>query len=239
MQQKLSLKAFFRNALLFIIVSCLGFLFAMQIYNLQKIRLVITKGLTKQDATNIEKKIKGKSYVFLKMTPVDKLINKSLPSYEQITTRLIFPNMIEIVGNTSKPIAFIKTDVGYLAVSKTGFILFKERGTVIPKPFISFPQVLYHANYQQGQYVTLSVLLRTLKIIEKIQNEELQPVSVDIDSVDMIACKMKDIEVIFSQSRDINQQLHEFSQVYRSARSGILRFNKLDLRFDKPLLQFK
>ena len=53
----------------------------------------------------------------------------------------------------------------------------------------------------------------------------------------MIACKTRGFEVVFSQSRPVDLQSHEVKQITRQIKVGALRIERLDLRFDKPVVK--
>ena len=61
--------------------------------------------------------------------------------------------------------------------------------------------------------------------------------TVAIDSVDMIACKTKGFEIAFSQTRPVDLQIHEVRQIIRQIKVGALQVERLDLRFEKPVVQ--
>jgi hypothetical protein len=79
--------------------------------------------------------------------------------------------------------------------------------------------------------------MRTLGFISLLADEGYVVETVAIDSVDMIACKTKGFEVAFSQTRPVEQQQHEVRQIIRQIKAGALRIERLDLRFDKPVVQ--
>ena len=147
------------------------------------------------------------------------------------------PNTIVLTIESEKPFAYLKTDNGYLTLSKSGAILFKERSKDIPYPSLNFYQTLYHSEYQVGQYIGFSAIKKALTFIELLRGEGYATETVAIDSVDMIACKTKGFEVVFSQSRSVDLQSHEVKQIIRQIKVGALRIERLDLRFDKPVVQ--
>jgi hypothetical protein len=142
-----------------------------------------------------------------------------------------------IVKKKETPLAYLQSTAGYLALSKTGNVLYKERSDDIPKPEISFYQPIHHTDYQAGEKVGFSALGRALQFILVMQDLGYGVETVAIDSVDMIACKTKGFEVIFSQTRPMEEQTHEVRQIIRQVKVGALRIRRVDLRFDKPVVQ--
>lgn len=135
------------------------------------------------------------------------------------------------------PFAYLRTDYGYLALSKKGTVIMKERSTDIPHPAISFYQTIHHSEYQVGQGIGFTAIKRALIFVALLEDEGYQTETVAIDSVDMIACKTKGFEVVFSQSRPIELQSHEVRQIISQIKVGTLRIERLDLRFKKPVVQ--
>ena len=148
-----------------------------------------------------------------------------------------FPNSLSLVVEDEKPLAYLRTDYGYLSLSGKGIILKKERAPDAPFPLISFYQIIHHSEYQVGQRIGFTAIKRVLLFITLLKDEGYQTETIAIDSVDMIACKTKGFVVIFSQSRAVQLQSHELRQIIRQLKTGALQVERLDLRFDKPVVQ--
>lgn len=135
------------------------------------------------------------------------------------------------------PLAYLQSTAGYIALSKNGVVLYKIRSADIPHPAITMFQPIHHTEYQTGQKIGYTVLERTLTFILLLQDLGYSVETVAIDSVDMIACKIKGVEVVFSQTRPTEMQAHEARQIIRQIKAGVMRIKRLDLRFDKPVVQ--
>lgn len=237
MRQKFLHPKFFVKVLIFVLCCLAGFYVAGQSMDLFQIKKVIVTGVNNTEKKRIESSLRNQSPVLFFFRNTNEVIKALFPQYEYLSTNYIFPSTVTVHIKPSESVGFIKTDKGYLALSKSGMVLYKERATKIPNPSIHSPQVVHHDEYQQGQKLSYSLILRSLVFLSILKQESVSIEAVDIDSVDMIACKTKTMEFIFSQSRDEKQQIHEFVQIIRKAKAGALRFKKLDLRFDKPVLQ--
>lgn len=238
MQHKHSFKKYFIPSLLFIIGLCIGFFFLAYINTTWKIQKVEAFGLTQEEQKTITLLLQGTSTLTTQPDEINKIIQGRFPTITIKESRIQFPNTLILTIEKEKPLAYIKTDYGYLALAKNGMIIMKERSNEVPSPTLSFFQTIHHSEYQMGQKIGFSTISRALLFIAFLKEEGYQVETVAIDSVDMIACKTKGFEVAFSQSRPVELQTHEVRQIIRQMKVGTLKVVRLDLRFDKPVVQF-
>jgi hypothetical protein len=181
--------------------------------------------------------LKNLSTLTTQESEIKRIITARFPTMRIINSEIRYPNKLLLTIENEKPLAYLRTDYGYLSLSKGGTVLKKERSTETPHPFITFYQIIHHTEYQVGQQVGFAAIERALLFVSLLADEGYQTETVAIDSVDMIACKTKGFEVAFSQSRGADLQTHELRQIIRQLKAGALRIERLDLRFDKPVVQ--
>ena len=237
MQPKHLLKKYFIPSLLFIGGICLGVLFLVFMTNTFRITIIEVFGVSQEERVIINKLLKQKSVFTTRSSQVKEIIEKRLPSVEVKDIKIVFPSTLVLWVKKEKPFAYLQTDHGYLVLSKKGTVINKERSQEQPPPFISFHQILHHSSYQTGQKIGFSTIIMALGFISLLTDEGYAVETVAIDSVDMIACKTKGFEVAFSQTRPVELQQHEVRQIVRQIKAGALRIDRLDLRFDKPVVQ--
>jgi hypothetical protein len=237
MQHKHLSKKFLVPSVLFIIGLLFGFIFLSYLNSTFRIQKVEIIGVSTEERKTIEKSVTGLSTLLTKQTDIKDKIVSQFPSIAIKSSRFVYPNILILVLEKEKPLAYVSTDYGYLAVSSNGTILAKERAEVVPSPTITFYQSISHAQYQTGQKLGFAAIDRALLFISVLEELGIQTETVAIDSVDMIACKTKGFEVAFSQTRPVDLQTHEVKQIVRQVRAGALRIARLDLRFDKPVVQ--
>ncbi len=237
MQHKHLLKKYFIPSLLFIGGICLGVLFIVFITNTFRIRTIEVFGVSTEERIIINKLLKQKSVFTMRSSQVKKIIEERFPSVEVKEVEIILPSTLVLRVKKEKPFAYLQTDHGYLVLSQKGTVLNKERSPERPSPYISFYQILHHSAYQMGQKIGFSTIIRALGFVSLLADEGYGVETVAIDSVDMIACKTKGFEVAFSQTRPVELQQHEVRQIVRQIKAGALRIDRLDLRFDKPVVQ--
>lgn len=237
MQHKHLLKKYFISSLLFIVGGCLGVFLLMFITQVFRITNVEIFGVNKEERTIITKLLKQKSIFTTQPSLIKKMITTQLPFIEVTEVQIQLPSTVVLSVIKEKPLAYLQTDHGYFILSKKGTILKKERLEKNPPPFITFYQTSHQSEYQVGQKIGFSAIMKALGFISLLAEEGYEVETVAIDSVNMIACKTKGFEVTFSQTRPVELQQHEVRQIIRQIKVGALRIERLDLRFDKPVVQ--
>lgn len=232
-------KQFYTRSFLFVCGAVLSFLGLYYFNSAYKIQKVLVVGSISNEKKVIETFFIKRNIIFLQNKEI---INHISTRFPQLIIRNIekqYPNVLILYLAVEKPFAFLKTDGGYLSVSQKGIVLQKERTTKVPDPIINFYQPIRHTEYQVGQVVSYSKLQKTLIFIQALIVEGYQVETVAIDSVDMIACKTRGFTVVFSQKRDTELQKYELRQLVKQLKIGALRVKRLDLRFDKPVVELQ
>jgi len=232
-------KQFLLRSLLFIGGSLIGFFCLSYCNSLVRIRSVITIGTSKVESKIIESLFIKKNIITLQNKDIIYSINARYPSLTVNQIEKKYPNVIVIYLSSEKLFAYVQTDKGYIAVSQKGIVLRKERSETVPSPAISFYQPIRHTEYQVGQNMSYSQLQKSLIFIQTLLDEGYQVETVAIDSIDMIACKTRGFIVAFSQERDTELQKYELRQLVKQIKIGALRVKRLDLRFDKPVVELQ
>lgn len=237
MRHKHLFKKYFIPSLLFLIGLVIGFFVLRLIDTSFRIRTVEVFGASLEERKTLLKLCKGLSTLTTQQTEIKNIVHTRFPTMEIQESKIQYPDTLVLVIQKEKPLAYLRTDYGYLTLSKKGIILMKERSREVPNPSISFYQTVHHSEYQMGQSIKFSAIDRALLFITLLRDLGYETETVAIDSIDMIACKTKGFEVAFSQTRPVDLQVHEVRQIVRQMRAGALRIARLDLRFDKPVVQ--
>ena len=230
-------KKYFIISLLFIGGIILGVILVASIDHTFRIQKIGILGVSQEEQKNLVPLLKGLSTLTTSSFEIKKIITARYPILFVKESRIIFPHSLSIVIEKEKPLAYLKTDSGYIALSKSGMIIVKERSNEVPIPAITFYQSIPHSEYQMGHVLGFAAIERALLFITLLETEGYSVKTVAIDSVDMIACKTKGFEIAFSQTRPVDLQTHEARQIIRQIKAGALRIERLDLRFDKPVVQ--
>ena len=237
MQHKHLFKKYCIPSFLFLIGLAVGFYLLFFLNNTFRIKKIEIVGATQEERKTLVKLLTGESTLITQPADLKKTIAMRYPTMEIKECRIQLPDTLIVTLKKNTPVAYVQTDYGYIALSQNGTVLKKERSSTVPQPSIFFYQLIHHSEYQTGQSIGFSSIVRALTFIIALEDEGYATETVAIDSVDMIACKTKGFEVAFSQSRPIELQLHEVSKIVRQIKAGALRIVRLDLRFDKPVVQ--
>ena len=239
MQHKSLFKKYFISSLLFFVGSFIGFFLLLHVHNTFQIQNVEVIGVSREKYALFLILFKGISTLTLQPEEINKMVHLRFPTIIVKESHVKFPNTLVLVVEEEKPLAYLKTDYGYMALSKNGIVIMKDRSSEIPHPLINFYQVVHHSEYQTGQYIRFTTIKKALIFITLLMDEGYTTETVAIDSVDMIACKTRGFEVVFSQSRSLESQSYEVRQIIRQIKVGALSIEHLDLRFDKPVVQLQ
>lgn len=230
-------KKYFVTSFLFLCGAVGGFFLLSLVMSTFQLKRIDISGGTIAEKKALTHFLVGKSTLFISPDEIKKMIQMQYPTLRIKESRISYPNSLILVIYSELPLAYLISDKGYIALSKAGIVIKKERTVTVPSPAITFYQPVFHTQYQTGEEIGFSAIKRALSFIDLLQTEGYIVEGVAIDSVDMIACKTKGFEVAFSQSRPLDLQVHELRQIIRQVRVGALRIQRLDLRFDKPVVQ--
>jgi len=230
-------KKYFVPSVLFLLGAVLGIYILFTLDRTFRINKIDIQGVSQEEKNNLIRVLHGISSFSLQKSEIKKIISSRYPTMTVRESTLYYPNSLILVIEKEKPTAYLKTDKGYIALSKSGLVVLKERTEIIPSPSIIFYQPISHSEYQMGQYIGFMAVNRALIFISLLEDAGYQTETVAIDSVDMIACKTKGFEVVFSQTRSVDLQTNEVKQIIRQIKAGALRADRLDLRFEKPVVQ--
>lgn len=232
-------KHFIVRSLLFVLGACIGFFLLYRYSTLLDVTSVSIIGASKEEKKTIESFLLKKNMFLLRDADVIEQVRSRFPALTVTEIEKRYPGSLTLIIASEKPFASIVTDSGYLNVSQKGTVIQKVRGKTPPEPAIHFYQPVRHNEYQMGQVVTYTQLQKTLVFIRTLTEEGFRVETVAIDSVDMIACKTRGFTVAFSQKRDTELQKYELRQLVKQLKIGTLRVKRLDLRFDKPVVELQ
>lgn len=227
------------RSLLFILGACIGFFLLYRYNTVFDVTSVSVIGGNKEEKKAIHSLLIGKNILFLNDSDIALQVRARFPGLTVREVEKRYPNSVTLMIASEKPFASLVTDGGYLSVSQNGTVLQKVRGKTPPEPAVNFYQPIRHNEYQMGQVVTYAQLQKAFTFIRTLTDEGFRVETVAIDSVDMIACKTRGFTVAFSQKRDTDLQKYELRQLVKQLKIGTLRVKRLDLRFDKPVVELQ
>jgi len=237
MQQKRWFTKYFIPSILFLLGVLLGLASLNYFNSTFRFTAFDIQGGSETEKNNIISTLKHSKTFTASCDEISRNIHTRFPHLQVKTCTITYPNRLSLSIYKEAAFAYLKTDLGYITLSKNGIILAKERNTISPQPAITFFQTVPHTQYQVGEKITFSAIQRALYFLTLMDEVGYRVETVAIDSVDMIACKTKGFEVYFSQTRELRLQSNEVRQLVRQLKAGALKIVRLDLRFDKPVVQ--
>lgn len=152
---------------------------------------------------------------------------------------LNFNSVNELFINIScfYPLAYIKQDGYFLYLSENGRILFKKKEPEKNLTAIDYYQKIPYF-YKTGDWLNFKDLKLALLMIKTLNDLGYKSQKVQIKSEDFIILYVDNKNIIFSSSKDDKRQKLELTEILKQFKIKGRDFQKLDLRFDKPVVVF-
>ena len=183
---------------------------------------LINKSLLFADEGKISKKIILENYL-LKAAVVEK----------------IWPDTLKISVVFYEPCASLIINNGFFILSCDGRILQKTQDTLNDLPVINFYQKLNSGFFQIGDWIDYKDIKQALFFVDKLQQINTVPLTIDIKGQDMLVFNLAGTKkIIFSNSKDRETQDYQLELIIKQFKIEGKDFNKIDLRFDKPIISF-
>ncbi|MGB9707162.1 MAG: cell division protein FtsQ/DivIB [Microgenomates group bacterium] len=136
------------------------------------------------------------------------------------------------------PIAFLKQDGYFLYLSEDGKILFKKKENTETLPEVFYYQKISNYSYKPGDWLNFKDLKVALTMIKALTDLGYNPQNAEVKSEDFIILKLNNKNIIFSSNKDESQQKLELTEILKQFKIKGRDFQKLDLRFNKPVVVF-
>lgn len=241
MSIKSSLKRFWRSKSIYfsaVLISCIiiiiflifGHVFRVKIIEIINEKSFSLNGLDNYKNINIftinEKKIN------------QELINLN-PQIKKITLVKIYPNKLNLFIELDNPIAAFKVDQGFFLLSKEGKILSKKKKIDGDFPIINYYQKINFSSSSPGNILDNKDLLLGLYFLADAVNLGLKIDTIDISGFNMIGLNMAGRSIFFTVEKDRQIQEYQFKTIIRQFKIEGKNFKRLDLRFDKPVIELE
>ncbi|MFH1827477.1 MAG: FtsQ-type POTRA domain-containing protein [bacterium] len=183
--------------------------------------------------------VEGSNLFLLNTNKFINYLQESNPELSNVNIQKQYPNTLKIFYKLKEPIAFIKTNNGYLYLSDGAKILSKVKKIDSKKKLteILYYQIFDYSINSIGDTLDFTDIRYSLEFLKKIKNFELVVESIDINSPSMIRLNLNKSVVIFTTEKDIDGQINNLDKIIRQFKVEGKSFSLLDLRFDKPILK--
>ena len=242
MRQKLFVKRSWRFRLSYLLIVPFTIIFFMLLYLINSVLLVKTVVVIGSDS---KVQLQGqeffinKNILLLTGDEINTYLRKKNPTVESVKTEKKFPDRLIITMQTFKPIAMLEARGGYFFLGKDANIMKKQKENSLILPLIHLYQVPDYAAYSIGDLLDYSELKFCLFLLQKLKDMGMEIDTVDINSLSMIVLHQRDKEIFFSTEKDQKVQIYQLEIILKQFRIEGKDFKKLDLRFDKPVVEFK
>jgi len=155
------------------------------------------------------------------------------------TVNKVWPNSLKISVSFYKPCVSLIVNNGLFNLSCDGRILQKIKAGKILLPVINYYQKLNNGSFQTGEWVDYKDIKQALFFIDKLKQLNIIPLAIDIKGQDVILFNLIDNKkIIFSNNKDREAQEYQLELIIRQFKIEGKDFKKIDLRFNKPIVEF-
>ena len=223
------------------LISFLIIFFINQFFLVKNIQVISEQ---KINLMNKDKLI-NKSLLFISQEKVAKQIISENYLLEKAEVEKVWPNTLKISVSVYKPCASLTVNNGVFDLSCDGRILQKILAYASKKnnqqylPINNYYQKLNFRSFQTGDWIDFKDIKQTLFFVEKLSQLNLIPLTIDIKGQDMLVFNLNDNKtIVFSNSKDKEDQSYQLELIIRQFKVEGKEYKKIDLRFDKPIIQF-
>lgn len=188
--------------------------------------------------------IKGTNILFINLKSVEKTLTLNNPEIQIEKIEKIFPDKLIIRLIELEPVASLKLNQGY-AILDSGARVLKKSKNPTNLPSINFYQKFDYLQVTPGVTLDYKELLTALSLLKICQELNLTVDSIDISGLSMIVFNLQDRrtqaqtkKILFTSEKDIQKQSFELETIIRQFKVEAKEFKQLDLRFDKPVVNF-
>jgi len=228
----------FKFFLLFIFLCILFFsilFFVNQFFLIKKIQIVSDREFL---FANRDELI-NKNLIFVNQNEIANKIVKENSFLRKVIVNKIWPVTLKLTVYFHEPIALLIVNQGFLNLSIDGRILSKTKEVYTDLPIINYYQKLSSNSFQIGDRIDYKDIQQTLFFIDKLEQINLKPLTIDIKGQDMLLFKLSSEKIIvFSSQKERQFQIYQLEIIVKQFKIKGKEFKKIDLRFDKPIIQF-
>lgn len=185
-----------------------------------------------QDEFVAKTQVLGQNMLFIKEDNLKKIIEENFNCAKEITISKQYPQTLEIKITNLDPV---------LQLEGTNLYLTKD-GQILPKADSKKPVLFLSKDFElpNNKQITDTQILYAAKIADRIARSDFDAATLRLLSTSDIAVyNSRDAIAIFSASKDLNLQIDSLQRVLAESKINATKIEKIDLRFDKPVVTFK
>ncbi len=184
--------------------------------------------------------LKNKNFIsiLINKKKLEESLKLSNSQVDSIEINLVSINEVGVDVSCFLPIAYLKQDSSFFYLSENGRILFKKKEKTKNLPEIYFYQKIPIYSYKTGDWLQFKDLKMALSMIKTLNDLNYKVEKVEVKSEDFIVLYTNNKNIIFSSSKDEFKQKLELTEILKQFKIKGRDFQKLDLRFSKPIIVF-
>jgi len=182
--------------------------------------------------------LKEKNILLLSTEGIQNKLFQANPSVKKILVEKMMPQTLIITVENSKPIAIFKANGGYFYLNDLGRVILKSKEIKNEAlTLINFYQKIDFNTINSGDNLDYVEIIASLRYLKRAKELGLIINTIDIAGTYMIGLNLKESKVFLSTEKSIDKQLMEFETVIQHFKVQGQKFKKLDLRFNKPVVE--
>lgn len=185
------------------------------------------------DKKFLESQYLGKNILFLNTSKIEGELKQKNSCLEEVTVSRSFPSTIQISAKSKVPVA--KIDGTDLLATSDGLVIKKQLTTNIPTIYLQNPK-----EAKENTKLTDKPALIALEIAANLLKSDFTPSSIRLlDSSDIAVYSTGGIIALFTTQKAAAGQVDSLQSIMTKAKIDATKIEKIDLRFDKPVIVFK
>jgi len=178
--------------------------------------------------------IKNYSLFLIKNEELSQKVKNDYPCAEGLKVFKIYPSKLKITLPESQAVAKIPDST--LAIDNEGNVV-NQIAEKTNLPTVDFPKI---KELQVGQKIEDPGALFALSLAKALNKTDYAVQSVRLVDQDTAAAYARqDLVALFSKNKDLDLQVNSLQQVLARAKIDESKISKIDLRFDKPVIENK
>ncbi len=188
--------------------------------------------VNRRDIRNIvDHQVLGKNFLTLDTRALEKTIGETFLAVKSVKVVKIFPNAVNVQITERAPIALIQNEEFYF-VDMDGFVL-----GLADKSSTNLPVISYDQKVEVGRFVESSAVSYYFDLIKALDEKGI-PVSTIKSFPRYTSFFTGDIEVLFTNFQSAKSQAKIFAKMIEAFKAEGRKPKKIDLRFDKVIVEF-
>jgi len=224
---------------LFFPLLCLLFFFILffinQFFLIKKVELISERKFLLANKNELI----NKNLIFINQDEIAKKIIQENSLLKTVVIDKVWPATLKVNVYFYEPIAALIVSQGFFNLSADGRILSKIKDNRSSLPIINYYQKLNSNSFQTGDWIDYKDIQQTLFFIDKLGQINLMPLTIDISGQDMLVFNLNgDKKIVFSNQKEKELQDYQLELIIRQFKIEGKEFKKIDLRFNKPVIEF-